>query len=93
MTGHETRLKTGAKATFIPDFLWQAGYFWTKLMKQYFVDYTLHPLNEYSFHIQPWSSLSGTEFQNLNGIHNEMPGYFRAKRLYLKKLSNWKSLP
>lgn len=23
------------------------------------------------------------------GIHNEMPGYFRAKRLYLKRPSNW----
>lgn len=36
-------------------------------------------------------SLSGTEFQNLNGIHNETLGYFRARRLSLRKLSNWKA--
>lgn len=36
-------------------------------------------------------SLSGTEFQNLNGIHNETLGYFRARRLSLQKLSNWKA--
>lgn len=36
-------------------------------------------------------SLSGNEFQNLNGIHNETLGYFRARRLSLQKLSNWKA--
>lgn len=48
--------------------------------------------SEYSFHIQPWFLLSGTELQNLNGIHNEMPGYFSAKRSNVQKISNWKSL-
>lgn len=45
--------------------------------------------SEYSFHIQPWFLLSGTELQNLNGIHNEMLGYFSAKRSNVQKISNW----
>lgn len=59
-------------------------------MKQHFVDAGLHPLNvPFTFLLSPLPP--GTEPQNLSGIHNETLGYFRARRLSLRKLSNWKA--
>lgn len=67
------------------------SYFWNWPMKQYFVDYEFHTHSQPSpiFPSHATLVLSGRELQNLNGIHNEMLGYFRAKRSNLEKLNNW----
>lgn len=59
-------------------------------MKQHFVAAGIPPLNA-PFTFLPSPLPPGTELQNLSGIQNETLGYLRARRLSLRKLSNWKA--